>query len=155
MTDAAPAAATNPILAPFRLLARIAERAIPTALLAVVVRIGIAGVFFLSGRTKVEGFLDIKPFTYTLFAEEYRVPLIPSDVAAYLATYAEHLFPLLLVIGLATRASALALLGMTLVIQLFVIPTGWPTHLVWTGLLLYLIRFGAGPISLDRMLRIP
>jgi len=158
MTDAAmtaaPAALPSPLARPFTFVAAIAERAIPPALLALVIRFGIAGVFFLSGRTKVEGFLTVKPFTYTLFRDEYRVPLIPPDIAAHLATYAEHLFPVLLVLGLMTRVSALALLGMTLVIQLFVIPTGWPTHLVWAGLLLYLVRFGGGSWSLDRLLRI-
>ena len=83
------------------------------------------------------------------------MPLIKADVAAHLATYAEHLFPLLIVVGLATRLSALALLGMTIVIEVFVYPLGWPTHLLWAGLLLYLIRFGAGPLSLDRLLRLP
>lgn len=154
---AAPARADlpSPLAAPFSLVARLAERVLPPAALAVVIRLGISGVFFLSGRTKVEGFLDIKPFTYVLFAEEYRVPLISSDIAAVMATYAEHLFPALVVLGLFTRLSALALLGMTLVIQLFVLPDGWPTHLLWAGLLLYLVRFGAGPWSLDRWLKIP
>ena len=62
------------------------------------------------------------------------MPLIPSDIAAHLATYSEHLFPILIVLGLATRLSALALLGMTLVIEVFVYPLGWPTHLLWAGL---------------------
>lgn len=149
------AALPSPLARPFSFVASVAERAIPPALLALVIRVGIAGVFFLSGRTKVDGFLDLKPTTFFLFAEEYRVPIIPPDIAAYLATWAEHLFPVLIVLGLMTRASALALLGMTLVIQLFVIPAGWPTHLVWAGLLLYLVRFGAGPWSLDRLLKIP
>jgi uncharacterized membrane protein YphA (DoxX/SURF4 family) len=70
------------------------------------------------------------------------------------ATSAEHLFPILLVLGLFTRASALALLGMTLVIQVFVYPDAWPTHLGWTGLLLPLIAWGGGKASLDRLLRI-
>lgn len=107
------------------------------------------------GRTKVEGLLHITDSTYYLFETEYRVPLIPSDIAAHLATYAEHLFPILIVLGLATRLSALALLGMTLVIEAFVYPLGWPTHLLWACLLLYLVRFGAGPASLDRLLRLP
>lgn len=158
MTDAALPPSTalpSPLSAPFSFVARLAERAIPSALLAIVIRLGIAGVFFLSGRTKVEGFLTLKPSTYYLFAEEYRVPLIPSDIAAHMATYAEHLFPVLIVLGICTRLSAIALLGMTLVIQLFVVPAGWPTHLIWAGLLLYLVRFGAGPFSLDRALHLP
>jgi putative oxidoreductase len=139
----------------FRKLVALIEAALPLWALSLIVRVGIASVFFLSGRTKVEGALTVTDGTYFLFAEEYRVPLIPSDLAAQAATYAEHLFPILLVLGLATRLSALALLGMTLTIQLFVYPAAWSTHLVWAGLLLYIVRFGAGPISLDRLLKLP
>jgi putative oxidoreductase len=131
------------------------ERALPLDLLTLIVRVAIAAVFFLSGRTKVEGLLTLTDGTYFLFAEEYRLPLLPSALAAHLATYAEHLFPVLIVVGLATRLSALALLGMTLVIQIFVYPSGWPTHLLWAALLLYLIRFGAGAFSADRLLKLP
>ncbi|WP_425989566.1 DoxX family protein [Brevundimonas sp. TWP2-3-2] len=139
----------------FEALVRLIERLLPIDVLTLIVRVAIAAVFFLSGRTKVEGVLDITEGTYFLFAEEYRVPLIPSDIAAHLATYAEHLFPVLIVLGLATRVSALALLGMTIVIEVFVYPLGWPTHLMWAALLLYLIRFGAGAFSLDRILKLP
>ena len=134
---------------------RLSARLLPQWALSLIVRVAIAAPFFLSGRTKVEGLLHITDGTYVLFAEEYRVPLIPSDIAAHLATYAEHLFPILIVVGLLTRVSALALLGMTLVIEVFVYPLGWPTHLLWAALLLYLIRFGAGPVSLDRLLKWP
>lgn len=130
------------------------ERLLPAWVLLLVARFGIAGVFFMSGRTKVEGLLTITPSTYELFADEYRVPLLPSDVAAHIATYAEHLFPILLVLGLFTRLSALALLCMTLVIQTFVYPDAWPTHLSWAAILLPLIARGGGAVSLDRMLRI-
>jgi putative oxidoreductase len=129
------------------------ERLLPVWLLLLVARFGIAGVFFMSGRTKVEGLLTITPSTYELFTDEYRVPLLKSDVAAHMATYAEHLFPILLVLGLFTRLSALALLGMTLVIQTFVYPDAWPTHLSWAAILLPLIARGGGAVSLDRMLR--
>lgn len=131
------------------------ERALPQWALSLIIRFGIAAVFFLSGRTKVDGLLNVTDSTYYLFETEYALPLIPSDVAAHLATYSEHLFPILIVLGLATRLSALALLGMTIVIEVFVYPLGWPTHLLWAGLLLYLVRFGAGPVSLDRLLRLP
>lgn len=130
-------------------------RLLPQWALSLIIRVAIAAPFFLSGRTKVNGLLHITDGTYVLFAEEYRVPLIPSDIAAHLATYAEHLFPVLIVVGLLTRVSALALLGMTLVIEVFVYPLGWPTHLLWAALLLYLIRFGAGPVGLDRLLKWP
>ena len=132
-----------------------AGRILPHWMLSLIIRFAIAAPFFLSGRTKVEGTLTLTDSTYFLFAEEYRVPILPSDMAAHLATYAEHLFPVLIVLGLMTRLSALAVLGMTLVIQVFVYPNGWPTHLLWAALLLFLVRFGAGPISLDRLLRLP
>lgn len=117
--------------------------------IALVDRIAIGAVFYFSGRTKVEGFLTLTESAYTLFREEYKLPLVPPEIAAHLAAYAEHLFPLLLVLGLGTRLSALSLLVMTAVIQIFVYPEAWPTHLSWAGLLLYLIARGAGPVSLD------
>ncbi|MGZ0716328.1 DoxX family protein [Pseudomonas palleroniana] len=128
------------------------QRLLPQALLLLVARVGIAAVFFLSGRTKVTGVLELKPSTYTLFRSEYALPLIPPDWAAHLATYAEHLFPLLLVLGLLTRPAAAALLGMTLVIEVFVYPDAWPVHLTWAGLLLPLLAYGGGAWSLDRLL---
>lgn len=127
---------------------------LPHDLLALVDRIGIAAIFWLSGRTKVDGWLHITEGTYELFRSEYRLPLLPPELAAHLAAYAEHIFPILLVLGLFTRGAALALLGMTLVIQLFVYPDGWPTHLSWAGLLLYLAGRGGGRLALDRALRI-
>jgi putative oxidoreductase len=122
--------------------------------LALVDRIAIAALFFLSGRTKVDGFLTVNDSALYLFQEEYKVPLLPPEIAAHMATYAEHFFPLLLILGLFTRLSALALLGMTAVIQIFVYPDAWPTHLSWAGLLLYLVAHGAGKASLDRMIGI-
>ncbi|MGV3480966.1 MAG: DoxX family protein [Sphingobium sp.] len=122
---------------------------VPDALLLLVARLGIAGIFFLSGRTKVEGLLTITDTTYALFQTEYRLPLVPPDIAAVAATLSEHLFPILLVLGLFTRASAGALLGMTIVIQLFVYPDAWPTHLSWAAILLPLIARGGGAWSLD------
>jgi len=126
--------------------------AVPESLIALLLRVGIAVPFFLSGRTKVDGFLTLSPSTEYLFAEEYNVPLLSPDLAAHLATYAEHLLPVLLVLGLLTRFSALGLIVMTLVIQLFVVPTGWPTHLLWAGPLVYLLARGPGGWSLDRLL---
>ncbi|WP_397450040.1 DoxX family protein [Pseudomonas sp. NA-150] len=126
---------------------------LPDALVLLVARIGIASVFYLSGRTKVSGLLTIKPTTYELFRSEYALPLISSDLAAHLATYSEHLFPILLVLGLLTRPAALALLGMTAVIEIFVYPDAWSTHLSWAGLLLPLIAYGGGTWSLDHLLR--
>jgi putative oxidoreductase len=127
---------------------------ISDSLLSLFARLAIAAVFFYSGRTKVSGFLTIKPSTYSLFETEYALPLLSPHLAAHLATYAEHLFPLLLVLGLLARLSAMALLGMTLVIQLFVYPDAWPTHLTWIGLMLVVIGRGAGRCSADRLLGI-
>jgi len=128
------------------------EGIVGDSLLALAARFGIAGIFFMSGRTKVEGWLTVSDNAIALFADEYKVPLLPPEIAAHMAAYAEHLFPLLLALGLATRLSALALLGMTAVIQVFVYPAAWATHLSWAGLLLYLIGRGAGAVSLDRVL---
>jgi putative oxidoreductase len=136
-------------------LATILEKAVPDWLQLLLARLAIASVFFLSGRTKVEGLLTLTPSTYALFADEYRVPLLPSDLAAHLATYAEHAFSILLAVGLLTRLSAAALLGMTLVIQTFVYPDAWPTHLMWAALLLLLMARGGGAVALDRLLRVP
>jgi putative oxidoreductase len=125
------------------------RRLLPDALLLLIARVSIASVFFLSGRTKVEGLMSLKRTTFVLFREEYALPLINPDHAAYLATYAEHLFPILLVLGLLTRPAAFALLGMTAVIEIFVYPQAWSTHLSWAGLLLPLLAHGGGRWSLD------
>ncbi|WP_375232899.1 MULTISPECIES: DoxX family protein [Pseudomonas syringae group] len=126
------------------------HRLINDSALALVARISIAAIFIMSGRTKVEGFLTITDSTYELFRTEYNLPLISPELAAHLSAYAEHLFPVLLILGLFSRLSALALLGMTLVIEIFVYPDAWPTHLSWIGLLLIIIAKGAGTLSLDR-----
>lgn len=123
-------------------------------LLAIVARLSIAAIFFQSGRTKVEGFLTITEGTYELFRSEYKVPLLPPEIAAHLSAGVETFVPVLLVMGLFTRASALVLLGMTTVIELFVYPDAWPTHLSWAAILLYLIARGGGRLSLDHVFRI-
>jgi len=101
---------------PARILAEQGSRLLPESLLLLVARFGIASVFFLSGRTKVDGWLTISDSAYSLFETEYRLPLLSPYVAAHAATYAEHFFPVLLVLGLFTRFAALGLFGMTLVI---------------------------------------
>lgn len=122
--------------------------------LALVARIAIAAIFLQSGRTKVEGLLTVTPSAIELFRSEYRLPVVPPEVAAHLAAWSEHAFPALLVLGLFSRLSALALLVMTAVIQVFVYPDAWPTHLSWAGLMLVVIARGAGPLSLDRVMGI-
>ena len=144
-------AADNGIRAVWNKLADTLTAWITLSALALISRMGIAAVFFFSGRTKVDGFLTVNDSAYSLFREEYQVPVIPPEIAAHMAAYAEHLFPLLLVLGLFTRFSAFALLGMTAVIQIFVYPDAWPTHLLWAGPLLFLIARGAGTVSLDHV----
>jgi len=141
-------------LSAYHRLTDLAERTLTPSLLLIVQRLGVAAVFFQSGRTKVEGIFTIPDTTIELFRSEYALPLLPPELAAYLAAGAEHLFPVLLVLGLFTRLSAAALLGMTLVIQTFVYPDAWPTHLSWAGLMLPIIALGGGGFSLDRLLRI-
>jgi putative oxidoreductase len=122
-------------------------------------------VFWKSGQTKIEGFaIDLlggefqfgwprlAESTIPLFQEEYKLPLVPPEIAAYAAATAEHLFPLLLLIGFGTRFSALALLVMTLTIQVFVYPSAYPTHGVWATVLLYLLARGPGRFSVDHWL---
>jgi len=142
---------------PFELLAKIASKLLPLNLLLLVQRFGIAAIFFMSGRTKIaEGtWLTIDDSAFELFRTDYHLPLIPPVPAAYAATTAEHLFPMLLVLGLFTRVSAGGLLVMTTVIEVFVYPDAWPTHLSWAGLLLPLIALGGGKLSLDRLFKIP
>lgn len=125
---------------------------LPWDIAAIPLRLFPAAVFFTSGRTKVEGFLHIKDSTWFLFQNDYALPLIPPGAAAVMATAAEHVFPVLLVLGLFTRASALALLGMTLVIQIFVYPGAWQVHGVWAACFLALLLRGPGRVSLDRVL---
>lgn len=132
--------------------ARTLERVLPDDALALAARIGIGSIFWLSGRTKVDGTLRVTEGAIALFRDEFKLPLIAPELAAHLAAYAEHVFPLLLFAGLFTRYAALALLGMTAVIQIFVYPDAWPTHLSWAAILLYLMRHGGGRLSLDHAL---
>ncbi|RZS56875.1 DoxX family protein [Sphaerotilus mobilis] len=135
---------------------------IPQDAIALLARVSIASVFWLSGQTKVQGFVlnplsgevqlgwpRLSDSVVDLFREEYRLPLIDPTIAAVMAAAAEHVLPLLLLLGLATRFSALALLGMTAVIQLLVYPGAWPTHGTWAAVLLMLVASGAGRWSLD------
>ena len=122
--------------------------AIPDALVALLLRVFPALVFWQSGQTKVEGF-SIKDSTWFLFEHEYALPLIPHEVAAVMATVAEHLLPILLILGLFTRLSALGLLGMTAVIQIFVYSDAWMTHGLWAAPLLAVVARGPGRWSVD------
>jgi putative oxidoreductase len=138
---------------------------IPHSLIALVARFSIAAVFWKSGQTKVEGLaIDLVDGTFQLgwprladstiplFQSEYHVPLLSPEIAAHMAAFAEHFFPLLILMGFATRFSALALLGMTLTIQLFVYPDAYPTHGTWAAVLLYLMATGPGRLSVDHLI---
>jgi len=152
-SPAAPVPAASPLARlrdAWNAIAARLDASIGDGVLSLVARIAIAAIFLQSGRTKVEGFLTVTPSAVELFRSEYKLPLVPPEIAAHLAAYAEHLFPALLIVGLFSRLSALALLGMTAVIEIFVYPLAWPTHLSWAGLLLVVIARGAGPVSLDR-----
>lgn len=124
---------------------------IPYWFVALVTRISIAAVFWRSGQTKLDGW-RISDSAILLFQDEYKLPLLNPTFAACVATIAEHLFPVLLVIGLATRFSALALLLMTLVIEIFVYPDAWPTHGTWAACFLILMTQGPGSISVDHLI---
>ena len=137
---------------------------IPDAWIALLARFSIAAIFWKSGQTKVQGFaLDIVSGEFQfgwprlsdsvvdLFRDEYKLPLMPPEMGAIMAASAEHLFPALILLGLATRFSALALLGMTATIQIFVYPDAYPTHGVWAVVLLFIIAKGPGPLALDHL----
>ena len=124
---------------------------IPNDLIALIARLSMAGVFWRSGETKVSGWHVTDSAIY-LFRTEYKLPLLDPWLAAHIAAFSEHLFPVLLVIGLASRLSALALLGMTLVIEIFVYPDAWPVHGTWAACFLFVIARGPGLLSLDHLI---
>ncbi len=138
---------------------------IPYWLIALLGRFSIAAIFWKSGQTKIEGFVvDIVAGEFQLgvpaladsavflFEQEYQLPLLAPELAASLAAVAEHVFPALILLGLATRFSALALLVMTATIQLLVYPDAYPTHGVWAAVLLLLMAKGPGQLSLDQLI---
>ena len=124
---------------------------IPHDLVALMARVFPAAVFWQSARTKVDGF-TIKDSTFFLFEHVYALPVLPPAWAAVAATLAEHILPVLLVLGLMSRVSALGLLIMTAVIQVFVFPDAWVTHGLWATALLVVLARGPGRLSLDHLL---
>ncbi len=124
---------------------------IPQSLISLAARIFPAAVFWQSGQTKLEGW-HVSASAIYLFRDEYKLPLIDPVVAAHLAAFNEHFFPLLLVLGLASRFAAFALLVMTSVIEIFVYPDAWPTHGVWITCFLVIIARGPGMLSLDHLI---
>ena len=122
----------------------------PVALLAL--RVPVAIVFWRSGRVKVEGWniFSVKEIQYALFENEFGMPL--PELAAHVTAIAEHVLPVLLVLGLFTRLSALGMFIMTMVIQFFVFPDAWlGAHMFWAALLFAVMALGPGPLSLDRL----
>lgn len=137
----------------------------PESLIALIARFSIAATFWNSGQTKVEGFVlnivsgefalgwpRLSSSAVDLFRDEYRLPLLPAELAAVLATVGEHVLPLLVLLGLGTRLASFGLLVMTLVIQLLVYPGAYATHGVWAAVLLWLMVRGGGSFSLDHLI---
>lgn len=121
--------------------------AVPYSLLAIPLRLGVAWIFWSAAQVKLINW----DRTIDLFRDEYRVPILPPELAASMALSIELTAPVLLVLGLLTRPTAAVLMGMTAVIQLFVYPDAWPTHLQWTAMMLVLLCRGPGSVSLDRV----
>jgi putative oxidoreductase len=120
---------------------------IPGDLIAIIARVGIATTFFRSGLLKLDGWSNGN--TLALFTDEYKLPVIPPEIAAYMATACELSMPVLILAGFFTRFAALVLLGMTLVIEIFVYPNAFDTHGVWAATLLYIMKYGPGTLSVD------
>jgi putative oxidoreductase len=144
---ATPGASPRPTFAFIGHLLRVLDR-VPYALLALPLRAAVATVFWSSAMAKLANW----DTTIALFVDEYRVPLLPPELAADLAVTIELTTPVLLVFGLLTRAAALVLIGMTTVIEVFVYPQAWPTHVQWAAMLLILICRGPGELSIDQLL---
>ncbi|HTP38427.1 MAG TPA: DoxX family protein [Steroidobacteraceae bacterium] len=122
---------------------------VPYTLLALPLRFAVATVFWNSGQTKIANW----DATLQLFEDEYKVPLLPPDLAAHIGATIELTTPVLLVLGFLTRPAALVLLGMTTVIEVFVYPQAWPTHIQWAAMLLVLVCRGPGKLSVDYLIR--
>jgi putative oxidoreductase len=120
----------------------------PYSLLALPLRLAVTVVFWNSALSHLANW----DTTLALFTDEYKLPLLPPSVAAYFAVAVEVTAPALLMLGLATRLTASLLLAMTAVIELFVYPQAWPTHIQWPAMLLVLVCRGGGNLSFDYLL---
>jgi putative oxidoreductase len=120
----------------------------PLSVLQLLFRFSIAYTFWNAGIVKIQSWQP----TVALFANEYRVPILPPELAAMLATAVELTCPVLLVLGLATRLATLPMLAMTFVIQTFVYPDLWHIHLLWATILVFILTRGPGAISLDHFI---
>jgi putative oxidoreductase len=148
MTEATASAPPRSALAWLFRIIRLLDR-VPYMLLALPLRAAVAVIFWDSAQAHLANF----DTTLELFADEYKVPLLPPDLAAYMAVSIEVTAPILLVLGLLTRFAALVLLGMTTVIEVFVYPQAWPTHIQWAAMLLILLCRGPGELSIDYLFR--
>ncbi len=129
------------------------------SLVQLVLRFALATPFWKSGILKWDGFFRLRDTAVTLFTDEFMLhlpggpyPFPAPTVMAFLSGCAEITFPILLVLGLATRFAALGLLFMTLVVELTV-PDGWPIHITWAAMALAIIAWGPGRVSLDYLIR--
>ena len=120
----------------------------PLSVLQFLMRLSIAVVFWDAGVVKITSWQP----TVALFTNEYKVPLLPPELAATLAAAVELTCPALLVFGLATRLATLPMLGMTFVIETFVYPDLWRIHLMWATILLFILTRGPGALSLDHFI---
>src|SRR5206468_5487568 len=120
---------------------------IPLSLVQLATRLAVAHVFWTSAQSKLASW----PVTIQLFAMEYRLPLLPPQIAATLGTAAELTGSILIFLGLFTRIGALILMAVVAMIQILVYPENWPDHILWTSGLLLLLARGAGVISLDHI----
>jgi putative oxidoreductase len=145
--------ALDPQSRAFGLIARLdrlrtSARRFPLPLLEFGMRLAVGATFFRSGMNKVQSF----DTAIALFRDEYRLPLLPPDIAAYMGTTVELSAPVLLVLGIFARLGAAALLVMTLTIQFLVYPENWPEHLMWASILAYVLSRGPGALSIDRII---
>lgn len=120
----------------------------PLSLIELGLRFAVGATFFRSGMLKLESF----DTAIGLFRDEYRLPVLPPELAAYMGTAVELSAPVLLVLGIGARFGAAALLAMTLTIQFLVYPENWPEHLMWGSILAYVLSRGPGKLSIDRLI---
>jgi putative oxidoreductase len=148
MTELSASVPTQSSLKAVTLRVRALLESVPYSALAIPLRFAVATVFWNSGTTKLASW----DTTLALFADEYRLPLLPPEIAAPMAASIELTTPVLLILGLFTRGAAFVLLGMTTVIEVFVYPQAWPTHIQWAAMLFVLICRGPGRVSLDHLI---
>ena len=123
-----------------------------TPLFDLAIRLWVANVFWKSGLTKIKSWDS----TLMLFEYEYSVALLPTNVAAFLATGAELLFPVLLLVGFVSRFSALSLFILNYVAVVSypdISDAGIKDHMLWGTMLAVIFFHGPGLLSADHLLR--